>query len=171
MRTEHPLAFSASVAFEQSYGGIDGDFASGAEMICLLSALTNIPLRQDLAVTGAIDQLGNIQPIGTVTEKVEGFYEVCRDIGLTGKQGVVIPRDNVGDLMLNPGLMDVCAAGKFHVYAIDSIQEALHLFTGWTVGEASSEGDYPEGTLLNLAKTRAKEFWEMVAASKLKGSI
>lgn len=171
LRTEHPLAFSASVAFEQSYGGIDGDSASGAEMVCLLSALTNIPLRQDLAMTGAIDQLGNIQPIGAVTEKVEGFYEVCRDIGLTGQQGVVIPRANVGDLMLNPELMDVCVAGKFHVYAIDSIQEALHLFTGWTVGEASSGGDYPEGTLLNLAKTRAKKFWEMITASKPKGSM
>lgn len=167
LQTDHPLVFSASVAFEQSYGGIDGDSASAAEMVCLLSALTNIPLRQDLAMTGAIDQLGNIQPIGAVSEKVEGFYEVCRDIGLSGKQGVVIPRANVGDLMLNPELLDVCAAGKFHVYAIDSIQEALHLFTDWTVGTVDAKGDYPEGTLLNLAKTRAEQFWKMVSASKL----
>ena len=166
LKTEHPLAFSASVAFEQSYGGIDGDSASGAEMVCLLSALTNIPLRQDLAMTGAIDQLGNIQPIGAVSEKVEGFYEVCRDMGLTGNQGVVIPRANVGDLMLNPELMDICAAGKFHVYAIDTIQQALQLFTGWKIGIADSDSDYPKGTLLNLAKSKAFDFWKMTSQSK-----
>jgi len=171
LKTDHPLAFSASVAFEQSYGGIDGDSASGAEMVCLLSALTDIPLRQDLAMTGAIDQLGNIQPIGAVSEKVEGFYEVCRDIGLTGNQGVVIPRANVGDLMLNPELLEVCAAGKFHVYATDTIQEALQLFTGWTAGLANSDDEYPEGTLLNLAKTQAEKYWKMVSASKLGDSI
>lgn len=118
-------------------------------------------------MTGAIDQLGNIQPIGAVSEKVEGFYEVCRDTGLTGTQGAVIPRANVGDLMLNPELMNVCAEGKFHVYAIDSIQEALQLFTGWEVGSADAGGDYPEGTLLNLAKTRAKNYWKMISASRL----
>ena len=171
LKTEHPLAFSASVAFEQSYGGIDGDSASGAEMVCLLSALTNIPLRQDLAMTGAIDQLGNIQPIGAVSEKVEGFYEVCRDMGLTGKQGVVIPRANVGDLMLNPELMEVCAAGKFHVYAIDTIHQALQLFTGWKIGVADLNGDYPEGTLLNLAKSKAFNFWKMTSQSKFVESI
>jgi predicted ATP-dependent protease len=98
LRTDHPLAFSASIAFEQSYGGIDGDSASGAEMCCLLSALTGVPLRQDLAMTGAIDQMGHVQPIGAVSEKVEGFFAVCSDIGLTGTQGVVIPRANAGDL-------------------------------------------------------------------------
>jgi predicted ATP-dependent protease len=91
LRTDHPLAFNASIAFEQSYGGIDGDSASAAEMCCLLSALTDVPLRQDLAMTGAIDQVGHILPIGGLNEKIEGFYDACRDIGLTGTQGVVIP--------------------------------------------------------------------------------
>ncbi len=166
LKTNHPLAFSASIAFEQSYGGIDGDSASGVEMLCLLSALTNIPLRQDLAMTGAIDQMGNIQPIGAVSEKVEGFYEVCRDKGLTGNQGVVIPRANVGDLMLNPELLAACEAGKFHVFAIDTIQQALALFTGWDIGVADSAGNYPEGSLLNLAKAKAKDYWQMMSASK-----
>lgn len=166
LKTEHPLAFSASIAFEQSYGGIDGDSASGAEIVCLLSAMTNIPLRQDLAMTGAIDQLGNIQPIGAVSEKVEGFYEVCRDIGLTGSQGVVIPRANAGDLMLNPELLEICAAGKFHVYAVDTIHQALQIFTGRTPGVADAKGQYPEDSLLNLAKARARHFWRMGAASR-----
>lgn len=166
LKTEHPLAFSASVAFEQSYGGIDGDSASGAEMVCLLSALTNVPLRQDLSMTGAIDQLGNIQPIGAVSEKVEGFYEVCRDIGLTGKQGVVIPHANAGDLMLNPELLEVCAAGKFHVYTVETIQQALALFTNWSIGVADEKGNYPDKTLLNLAKARALDYWKMVSVTK-----
>jgi ATP-dependent Lon protease len=161
LKTEHPLAFSASIAFEQSYGGIDGDSASAAEMVCLLSALTDIPLRQDLAMTGAIDQLGNIQSIGAVSEKVEGFYELCKETGLTGDQGVVIPRSNMGDLMLSPELLEVCEAGKFHVYAVDTIHQALHLFTGWTPGIADATGRYPEDSLLNLARTRSMEFWKM----------
>lgn len=166
LKTDHPLAFSASIAFEQSYGGIDGDSASGAEMVCLLSALTNVPLRQDLAMTGAIDQMGHIQPIGAVSEKVEGFYEVCREVGLTGTQGVVIPRTNAGDLMLNPELLEVCAAGKFHVYAVDTLQQALQLFTGWTPGIFDENEQYPAGTFLNLARSRARAYWEMVARER-----
>jgi lon-related putative ATP-dependent protease len=166
LKTEHPLAFSASIAFEQSYGGIDGDSASGAEMVCLLSALTNVPLRQDLAMTGAIDQLGHIQPIGAVSEKVEGFYQVCKEVGLTGDQGVVIPRTNAGDLMLNPELLEVCASGKFHVYAVDTIHEALQIFTGWEPGIADENGRYPPKSLLTLAQQRALAFWKMVNSSK-----
>ncbi|MEX0964346.1 MAG: ATP-binding protein [Pseudohongiellaceae bacterium] len=168
LKTEHPLAFSASIAFEQSYGGIDGDSASAAEIVCLLSALTDVPLRQDLAMTGAIDQLGNVQPIGAVSEKVEGFYEVCRDIGLSGTQGVVIPRANAGDLMLNPELLEACAQGKFHVYTVETIHQALELFTGWAVGVADADGQYPKQTLLDLAKSKALAYWKMVATSKLK---
>ena len=160
LQTEHPLAFSASIAFEQSYGGIDGDSASGAEMVCLLSALAQVPLRQDLAMTGAIDQVGNIQPIGAVSEKVEGFYELCRDKGLTGEQGVVIPAANAADLMLNPELLQVCAEGKFHVYAVSTIHEALELFTGFEAGVADDAGNYKAGSLLHLAKSRAYEFWK-----------
>jgi lon-related putative ATP-dependent protease len=163
LKTNHPLAFSASVAFEQSYGGIDGDSASGAEMLCLLSTLTDIPLRQDLAMTGAIDQLGNIQPIGAVTEKVEGFYAVCRDLGLSGDQGAVIPRVNAGDLMLNPEVLQACDEGKFHIYAVDSIHEALELFTGQEAGQADESGRYPKGTFLHVAQEQATNYWRMAA--------
>jgi ATP-dependent Lon protease len=159
LQTDHPLAFSASIAFEQSYGGIDGDSASGAEMCCLLSALTNVPLRQDLAMTGAIDQMGHIQAIGAVTEKIEGFYDACRDIELTGTQGVLIPRSNAGDLMLREDVVEACARGQFHVYAVGTVQEALEVLTGKAAGERTGEGQYPEGTLLDIALKRAREFW------------
>ncbi len=161
LKTSHPLAFSASVAFEQSYGGIDGDSASGAEMCCLLSALTGVPLRQDLAMTGAIDQLGHIQPIGAVTEKVEGFFAVCKASGLTGTQGVIVPKANAGDLMLDEEVAEACAAGDFGVYAVETIHEALTLFTGMPAGERDAGGDYPEGTLLRLARDRALDYWRM----------
>lgn len=161
LRTDHPLAFSASVAFEQSYGGIDGDSASAAEICCLISALTDVPLRQDLAVTGAIDQLGNIQPVGAVTEKVEGYFLVCKEAGLTGTQGVVIPRTNIQNLMLHPEIVDACQEGKFHVCVIDTIYDALELFTGWQAGLPDDKGNYAQGTLLHRAEERAFAYWKM----------
>ena len=161
LKTSHPLAFSASVAFEQSYGGIDGDSASGAEMCCLLSALTGMPLRQDLAMTGAIDQLGHIQPIGAVTEKVEGFFAVCKEGGLTGTQGVIVPKANAGDLMLDEEVAAACASGDFGVYAVETIHEALTLFTGMPAGEYDAEEGYAKGTLLRLAQDRALDYWRM----------
>ena len=162
LRTEHPLTFSASIAFEQSYGGIDGDSASGAEMCCLISALTDVPIRQDFAMTGAIDQVGNILPIGGVNEKIEGFYDVCADGGLTGTQGVIIPRTNVGDLMLRRDVVEACTEGKFRVYSVDRIHEALALFSGMPAGELDAEGAYPEDSLLGLAFDKAGEYWDMV---------
>ncbi|TNE41924.1 MAG: ATP-binding protein [Alphaproteobacteria bacterium] len=161
LRTEHPLAFSASIAFEQSYGGIDGDSASGAEICALLSALTEVPLRQDLAMTGAIDQLGNIQPVGAVTEKVEGFYLVCKEQGLTGTQGIALPRANVRNLMLHPEVVDACRDGTFHVYPLDTIHDALELFTGCVAGQADEDGNYPDGTLLWRAEQKAYAYWKM----------
>jgi ATP-dependent Lon protease len=159
LRTDHPLAFSASIAFEQSYGGIDGDSASGAEMCCLLSALTEVPLRQDLAMTGAIDQLGHIQPVGAVDEKIEGFFDICRDMGLTGTQGVIIPKANAGDLMLRHDVVEACQSGQFSVYAVETIHEALELFTGMSAARRDAEGNYPEGSLLALAFERSFEYW------------
>lgn len=159
LRTSHPLAFSASIAFEQSYGGIDGDSASGAEMCCLLSSLTDVPLRQDLSMTGAIDQLGNIQPIGAANEKIEGFFDACQEGGLTGTQGVIIPQANVVDLMLRPDVYEACVAGRFHVYAAATIHDALELFTGVTAGQLDEDGNYPEGTLLDEAVERAFDYW------------
>lgn len=138
LRTDHPLIFDASVAFEQSYGGIDGDSASGAETCCLFSALARIPMRQDLAMTGAIDQHGNIQPIGAVNEKIEGFFDVCRSSGLTGTQGVLIPESNAGDLMLRQDVVDACGAGQFHIHSISRIEEALGLFMDTAPGKAGS---------------------------------
>lgn len=165
LHTDHPLAFSASIAFEQSYGGIDGDSASGAETCCLLSALTGVPIRQGIAMTGAIDQHGHIQAIGGVNEKIEGFYDACKAIGLTGEQGVLIPRSNAGDLMLREDVIEACKAGNFRVYAVASIHEALEVLTGMPAGEANEAGEYPKGSLLRVAQQRAGEFWQKTLSS------
>ncbi len=165
LRTDHPLAFDASVAFEQSYGGIDGDSASAAEICCLLSALTNVALRQDVAITGAIDQMGNIMAIGAVNEKIEGFYDVCAAQGLTGKQGVIIPRSNAADLQLREDVVKACAKGRFSVWAVDSVHEALNIFTGMPTGRRDRRGRYRRGTLLALAMEQAREFWEKASAA------
>lgn len=165
LRPSHPLTFSASIAFEQSYGGIDGDSASGAEMCCLLSALTDIPLRQDLAMTGAIDQVGHIQPVGAVSSKIEGFFDTCQDLGLTGTQGVLIPQANLGALMLRPDVVAACEKHAFHVYAVETIHQALELLTGRPAGTRDAEGRYAEHTLLHIAMGRAYDYWKMVSAS------
>ncbi len=166
LKVEHPLAFSASIAFEQSYGGIDGDSASGAEICCLLSALTDIPLRQDLAMTGAIDQHGHILPVGAVTEKIEGFFDVCADQGLTGRQGVIVPRPNATDMMLREDVADACRDGRFHVYAVDSIHDALELLTGRKAGAQDENGRYGPDTVLGAAVSNAYEYWKRVSARR-----
>jgi predicted ATP-dependent protease len=165
LRTDHPLAFEASIAFEQSYGGIDGDSASGAEVCCLLSALTDMPLRQDLAMTGAIDQHGHVQAIGAVNEKIEGFFDACADAGLTGSQGVIIPKANAGDLMLRGDVVTACNEGRFAVYAVERIHQALELFTGIPAGYREGNEPYAADTLLHTAVERAKQFWDKVARS------
>ena len=161
----HPLAFSASIAFEQSYGGIDGDSASGAEMCCLLSALTGVPLSQSIAMTGAIDQHGHLQPVGAVSEKIEGFFDVCSDAGLSGEQGVIVPYANRFDLVLREDVVAACEAQRFHVWAVSAIGEALEVLTGWRSGDLDAAGAYPEGTLLALAVERASEFWRLASAT------
>ncbi len=163
LRTDHPLAFDASIAFEQSYGGIDGDSASGAEICCLLSALTGVPLRQDLAMTGAIDQLGNILPIGGVNEKTEGFFDACRDGNLTGTQGVIIPQANAGDLMVREDVVDACREGSFHIFAVQTIHEALEVLTDMPAGRQGTDGRYRDNTLLALAVERARDYWKKAA--------
>jgi ATP-dependent Lon protease len=165
IRTEHPMAFSASIAFEQSYGGIDGDSASGAEIVCLLSALTGVPVKQSMAMTGAIDQHGHVEAIGGVNEKIEGFFDACEYFGLTGDQGCVIPESNAGDLMLREDVVEACKAGKFSIYAVDNIQDALELMTGQPAGKLDENGDYPEGSLLHKAVEKAHEFWRLTLAS------
>jgi lon-related putative ATP-dependent protease len=140
---DRPLSFSATLAFEQSYGPVDGDSASAAELFALLSAIAQIALRQDLAITGSINQHGDVQPIGGVNEKIEGFFDVCAARGLTGRQGVVIPQGNVPHLMLRQEVVDAVAAGKFHVYAIASIDEGIELLTDVPAGAAGADGTYP----------------------------
>jgi ATP-dependent Lon protease len=163
--TAHPLVFDASLAFEQSYGGIDGDSASGAETVVLLSALTGLPLRQGIAMTGAIDQHGHILPIGAVNEKIEGFFDVCEALGLTGSQGVVIPASNVGDLMLRHDVVEACRAGRFSVWPVAHVRDALTLFTGIEAGTPDEAGRYPAGSVLARAMAAARRLWERGQAS------
>ena len=158
LKLDHPMAFSASIAFEQTYGGIDGDSASGAEFCCLISALTGLAMRQDLAMTGAIDQKGNILPIGGVTEKVEGFFDACQAVNFTGTQGVVIPRANAGELMLREDVVAAIEQNTFSIYAIDSIAEAMHIFMGKPAGELHDE-DYARDTILGIAQEKAHRYW------------
>ncbi|MGY0399319.1 MAG: AAA family ATPase [Ostreibacterium sp.] len=130
LKPNHPLSFAASIAFEQSYGGIDGDSASGAEACCLLSALVGVPIKQSLSMTGAIDQFGQLQAIGGVNEKIEGFYDTCQLKGLNGCQGVIIPVANIDNLMLRDDIVYACNEKKFHLYAVDHVLDALAILTG-----------------------------------------
>ncbi|MGE4503225.1 MAG: Lon protease family protein [Thiomicrospira sp.] len=140
------LGFSASIVIEQTYDGIEGDSASSAELFALLSAIAQVPMRQDLAVTGSVNQFGEIQPVGGVNEKIEGFYKVCAARGLTGHQGVVIPQANTRHLMLNNEVREAVEAGRFHIYAIGHVDEGLALFSDLPVGELNEEGVFPSGS-------------------------
>ncbi len=142
-----PLVLSASIAFEQSYSGVDGDSASSTEIYAILSSLANIPLRQDIAVTGSVNQHGEIQPIGGVNQKIEGFYDVCNARGLTGTQGVLIPRQNVKDLMLRHDVVKAVEEGKFHVYAIGTIDEGIEILTGTPAGVRGRSGRFAAGSV------------------------
>jgi len=157
----HPLSLSASLVFEQSYGMVDGDSASVAEACALLSALSGVPIKQSLAVTGSVNQHGQVQPIGGVNEKIEGFFDVCRARGLTGDQGVLIPSTNVKHLMLRQDLIREVAAGKFHVHPIDSIDQAITLLTGIPAGEADEQGRYSEGTINQRVAARLMEMFDL----------
>jgi len=137
---DHPLSLSASLVFEQSYGVVEGDSASVAELCALLSALSEIPIRQSLAVTGSVNQLGQVQAIGGVNEKIEGFFDVCQARGLTGRQGVLIPAANVKHLMLRADVVQAAAEGKFHVFPITTIDEAISVLAGVPAGERDEQG-------------------------------
>src|SRR4029077_10818639 len=130
-----PMSLYASLVFEQSYGGVDGDSASSAELYALLSALAEAPLRQDLAVTGSVDQHGTVQAIGGVNEKIEGFFDICAARGLTGTQGVLIPHANAQHLMVRADVGEACAAGRFAIYTVRTIDEGIRLLTGREAGE------------------------------------
>jgi predicted ATP-dependent protease len=152
---EHPLAMTASICFEQSYSGIDGDSASSTELYALLSALSGIPIRQDFAVTGSVDQYGTVQAIGGVNEKINGFYRVCKADGLTGKQGTLVPRTNLRNLMLDFETVDAVERGVFHVYPVDNIDQGIEILTGVRAGTI----DEP-GTINFLVAKRLKEMAE-----------
>jgi len=144
---DQPLTLSANLVFEQSYGEVEGDSASSAELYCLLSALADAPLRQGLAVTGSVDQFGRIQAIGGVNEKIEGHFDVCAARGLNGHQGVMIPASNVKHLMLRPDVVEACRRGEFHIYAVETIDQGIELLTGMPAGDLDDSGDYPTGSV------------------------
>ena len=161
---DRPLSLSASLVFEQSYGGVEGDSASSAELYALLSALARAPIRQSLAVTGSVNQNGQVQAIGGVNEKIEGFFDVCKLKGLTGQQGVLIPASNVRHLMLRRDVVQAVADGQFHVYGVESIDQGIEILTGVQAGERDPLGFFPEGSINQRVHSRLIELAEKRAA-------
>ncbi len=158
--SDQPLSLAASLVFEQSYGGVDGDSASSAELYALLSALSGLPIQQSLAVTGSVNQRGEVQAIGGVNEKIEGFYDLCRVRGLDGSHGVLIPEANVKHLMLRRDVVDAAAAGQFHVFPIRTIDQGIAVLTGAPAGEADANGHYPDGSVNRRVADRLHGFFE-----------
>jgi lon-related putative ATP-dependent protease len=157
-----PLSLSASLGFEQSYQMIDGDSASAAELIALISSLSSVPIKQSFAITGSVNQKGQIQPIGGVNEKIEGFYHVCKAKGITGEQGVIIPHQNVRHLMLKMEVVEAIREGKFHIFPVETIDEAIEILTGMESGERGRNGEFKKGTVNYLVDKRLKEFTEEI---------
>lgn len=155
-----PLSLTATLAFEQSYGMVDGDSASGAEAYAIISALSGLPLKQGIACTGAISQRGELQAIGGVNQKIEGHFAVCKARGLTGEEGVIIPKANVRDLMLKQEVLDAVAEGKFNIWAVDHVDKALEILTGVRAGKRRKDGTFPPGTIHALALERLTEMAE-----------
>jgi lon-related putative ATP-dependent protease len=157
---DRPLSLSASLVFEQSYSGVEGDSASSAELYALLSALADAPIKQSLAVTGSVNQLGQVQAVGGVNEKIEGFFDLCKARGLTGEQGFLIPASNVQHLMLKRDVVEAVEAGKFHVYPIATIDQGIEILTGVEAGERDATGSFPEGSINHRVERRLIELAE-----------
>jgi ATP-dependent Lon protease len=157
---DKPLTMSASIAFEQSYGGVDGDSASSTEIYALLSSLSGIPLKQYIAVTGSVNQNGEVQAIGGVNEKIEGFFDCCNKVGLTGRQGVLIPESNIKDLMVRKDVVEAVADGRFHIYAVKTIDEGIEILTDRKAGDCRTDGTYPKNTVNCLVNERLKNLAE-----------
>ncbi len=157
---DKPLSLSASISFEQGYDAVEGDSASLAELCAILSSLADAPIRQDLAVTGSVNQKGEVQPIGGLNQKIEGFHDVCKAIGFSGEQGVVMPSRNRRNLMLRKDVMQSVSDGKFHVYAVDTVDQAIELLTGVEAGLRQPDGTYPEGSIIARVDARLKEMGE-----------
>ena len=154
---EAPLSLSASICFEQSYSGVEGDSASSTELYALLSSLSGLPIQQDIAVTGSVNQQGEVQAIGGATQKIEGFFDVCKVQGLTGEQGVIIPERNVKNLMLREDVVEAVRQGKFHIYPVRTIDEGITILTGVEAGERREDGTYPKGTINHTVQNRLRE--------------
>ncbi len=166
-----PFALSASLAFEQSYSGVDGDSASSTEVYAILSSLSNLPLRQDIAVTGSLNQKGEIQPIGAVNEKIEGFFEVCKAKKLTGKQGVIIPHKNIKNLLLRRDVVEAVEQGKFHIYPVRTIDDGIEILTGIKAGKQKKDGSFEKDTvnyLVDKELERLAESWKKFSAPEKK---
>lgn len=163
---ESPLSLTASIAFEQSYGGIDGDSASSTELYSILSSLSGIPIKQNIAVTGSVNQKGEIQPIGGANQKIEGFFRVCKERGFTGNQGVMIPHQNVDNLMLDDEVIEAVQEGKFHIYPVKTIEEGIEILTGVPAGVPNEEGNYPEETVYRKVKEKLDVFRKIVEKSE-----
>ena len=159
---DQPLSLSATIGFEQSYSLVEGDSASAAELIAILSSLAGVPIRQGLAITGSVNQHGQIQAIGGVNEKIEGFFITCKKKGLTGHQGVIIPRSNIKHLALKEEVVRAVEEGKFHIYAVDEVDDAIELLTGMEAGKKREDGTFPEGTVNHLVQERLREMNELL---------
>jgi predicted ATP-dependent protease len=157
---DEPLSMAATLTFEQSYGGVDGDSASSAELYALLSALSGLPIRQSLAVTGSVNQAGEVQAIGGVNEKIEGFFDICRQRGLTGDQGVLIPASNVQHLMLRADVIRAVKDGDFHVFPVGHVDEGIELLTGVPAGDRDENGAFPPETVNRLVEDRLRDLAE-----------
>ena len=155
---DRPLSVSISLCFEQSYEGIEGDSASSTELYGILSSLSGIPIKQGIAVTGSVNQNGQVQAIGGINRKIEGFFDVCRLKGLTGEQGVVVPRSNVRNLMLRRDVVEAVEQGKFHVYAVSTVNEGIEVLTGVPAGERDSKGRYPASSVNDLVEKQLQEY-------------
>ncbi|MCF7803963.1 MAG: AAA family ATPase [Candidatus Marinimicrobia bacterium] len=155
---DFPLNINISITFEQSYGGVDGDSASSTEAYAILSSLARVPISQKFAVTGSVNQKGEVQAIGGVNQKIEGFFDICKERGLTGDQGVLIPRANVEHLMLKSEVIDAIESGEFHIYPVEHISQGIEILTGMEAGDADGNGAYPENTIYGKAKTRLEEY-------------
>ncbi|MDR3627887.1 MAG: AAA family ATPase [Ignavibacteriaceae bacterium] len=162
-----PLSFNANLVFEQSYGTVDGDSASCAEIFALLSTLAGLPIKQSIAVTGSLNQKGDVQPIGGVNEKIEGFFDVCKSRGLTKKQGVIIPIQNVKELMLREDLIDAVKKGLFHIYPIRRVEEGIEILTGVSVGKRNANGIYEENSVFDLVEKKIKDLYAKSKAGKV----
>lgn len=154
---ERPLSLNVSLVFEQSYSGVEGDSASSTELYALLSAIADVPIKQSFAVTGSVNQYGQVQAIGGANEKIEGFFDLCQARGLTGEQGVLIPAANVKHLMLRHDVVAAVAAGQFHIYAIDTIDQGIEVLTGVAAGERDAAGRYPAGSINARVEQRLAE--------------